>query len=139
MGAIGDHVPKHRHYKPKNLGVVRIDGHDFYTGKWGSPESKEKYHRLLAERYARGPMATPSARQDAPLADVLNVTELGVRYYRHCERYYVKHGKPTNQVRLIKLSLRVLRSLYGSTLAKDFAPLALKACRAEFVRQGLSR
>ena len=50
-----------------------------------------------------------------------------------------KTVKPTNQVRLIKLSLKVLRSLYGSTLAKDFVPLALKACRAEFIRQGLSR
>lgn len=43
--------PKYRHYKPKNLAVVRIDGRDHYLGKYGSPESREKYHRLLAERH----------------------------------------------------------------------------------------
>ena len=42
-------VPKYRHYKPKNLGVVRIDGTDRYLGRYNSPESLEKYHRLIAE------------------------------------------------------------------------------------------
>ena len=48
-------------------------------------------------------------------------------------------GKPTSQVLLIKLSLKVLRRLYAHTLAKDFGPLALGACQAEFIRDGLSR
>jgi hypothetical protein len=26
-------IPKYRHYKPKNLGVVRINGIDEYLGK----------------------------------------------------------------------------------------------------------
>ena len=99
MGAIGDHVPKYRHYKPKNLGVVRIDGRDHYLGKFGSPESYEKYHRLLAERYARGPGRLLSSSQEArPQSEVLTITELCVGYYRHCEKYYVKNGKTTNQV-----------------------------------------
>ena len=63
MGAIGDHVPKYRHYKPKNLGVVRIDGRDHYLGKFGTPESYEKYHRLLAERYARWPGNVPTTQE----------------------------------------------------------------------------
>jgi len=42
-------IPKYRHYKPKNLGVVRIEGRDFYLGEYDSPESWEKYHRLIAE------------------------------------------------------------------------------------------
>ena len=109
MGAIGDHVPKYRLYKPKNLGVVRIDGRDHYLGKYGSPESYEKYHRLLAERYARGPGGVPASQDTKPLSEVLTITELGVGYYRHCERYYVKNGKVTNQVRLIRLSLKILR------------------------------
>jgi len=27
-------IPKYRHYKPKNLGVVRLDGKDVYLGKY---------------------------------------------------------------------------------------------------------
>ena len=42
-------VPKYRHYKPKNLGVVRIEGKDHYLGKYQSPKSLEEYHRLIAE------------------------------------------------------------------------------------------
>ena len=52
--------PKYRHYRPKDLAVVRIDGHDHYLGKHGSPESWERYHRLLAERAtARGACPPP--------------------------------------------------------------------------------
>jgi hypothetical protein len=30
-------LPKYRHYKPKDLAVVRIDGRDYYLGKYDSP------------------------------------------------------------------------------------------------------
>ena len=42
-------TPKYRHYRPKNLAVVRIDGKDHYLGRYGTPESHAKYRRLLAE------------------------------------------------------------------------------------------
>lgn len=41
-------VPKYRHFRPKNLGVVRLNGRDFYLGEYGSPASLEKYRRLVA-------------------------------------------------------------------------------------------
>ncbi len=41
--------PKYRHYKPKDLAVLRINGHDRYLGKYGSPESHDRYDRLVAE------------------------------------------------------------------------------------------
>src|SRR5262245_54759159 len=40
---------------------------------------------------------------------------------------------------MIRLALRVLNRLYGHSPVQDFGPLALKACRTEFVGQGLSR
>ena len=58
MAASPERTPKYRHYKPKDLGVVRIDGRDHYLGKFNTPESYEKYHRLLAERYSQGPGAS---------------------------------------------------------------------------------
>ena len=42
-------VPKYRHYRPKNLAVVRLSGKDVYLGPCNSPKSWEKYHRLIAE------------------------------------------------------------------------------------------
>jgi hypothetical protein len=67
--------PKYRHYLPKDLAVVRIDGHDHYLGKHGSPESWERYHRLLAEgattrgacpRPPRPRQAQPQAARPSP-------------------------------------------------------------------------
>lgn len=139
MSATADRVPKYRHYVPKDLGVVRIDGRDYYLGKYNSPESWEKYHRLLAERYARGGAAVASQQGSKPEAESLAIVEVGVRYYRFAETYYLKGGKPTSQLRLIRLSLKTLNGLYGNELAKDFSPLSLKACRGDFIRQGLSR
>lgn len=47
-------VPKYRHFRPRNLGVVRIHGRDHYLGMFDSPESWEKYHRLITEFLAHG-------------------------------------------------------------------------------------
>ena len=46
--------PKYRHYQPKDLDIVRIDGKDHYLRRYDSPESWEKYHRLVAEWLSRG-------------------------------------------------------------------------------------
>ena len=39
--------PAYRHYKPKNLAVVRIEGKDHYLGRFGSDESHELYEKLI--------------------------------------------------------------------------------------------
>jgi integrase len=133
------HIPKYRHYKPKDLAVVRIDGHDHYLGQYDSPESREKYHRLLAERAARGsvtPAPKPGGRATA--ADV-TVFELIRAYWRHVEKYYVKDGQPTTEVCVVRQALGVVGELYGHTLARDFGPLALEACQEAMVAKEWSR
>ena len=45
-------VPQYRHYRPKNLGMVVINGHADYLGRYDSPESWERYHRLIADLHA---------------------------------------------------------------------------------------
>jgi hypothetical protein len=41
--------PSYRLHKARNLAVVTIDGRNHYLGPYGSPESHEKYARLIAE------------------------------------------------------------------------------------------
>jgi hypothetical protein len=55
------------------------------------------------------------------------------------EQYYDKNGESTNQVTMIRPALKVASRLYGHAVVSEFGPIALKACRAEFVRRGLSR
>ena len=124
-------VPKYRHYKPKNLAVVRVDGRDFYLGPYDSPQSWEKYHRLLAERLAspRGESLDRDRRVDHGLA----IKDLMLAYLRFAEGYYVKNGKPTDERYCIRAALRPLRQLYGDAAVSDFGPLALKAVRSTLV------
>jgi integrase len=133
------HLPKYRHYKPKDLAVVRIDGRDFYLGKYGSEESKQRYRRLLAERLA-SPAPAPPAQAAQDRQPGLSVSELIVAYWdRHVATYYIKHGRPTSERDNIRQALRFLRRLYGHTPALDFGPLALKAVRESMIEAGRCR
>jgi hypothetical protein len=41
--------PSYRFHKARNCAVVTLNGRDHYLGLYDSPESWEKYHRLIAE------------------------------------------------------------------------------------------
>ena len=134
-------TPKYRHYKPKNLAVVRIAGRDHYLRKYGSPESYERYDRLIAEWLV--------ARHQAPAANGLasassaarsiTVNELVLAYWHHAKQRYVKNGQPTSEIRSFKTALRPVRQLYGSVPVTDFGPLALVACRVKLIEVGICR
>jgi pimeloyl-ACP methyl ester carboxylesterase len=47
-------VPSLQHHKPSNRARVRIKGHTYWLGKWGSPEAQLAYNRLIAEYLATG-------------------------------------------------------------------------------------
>jgi hypothetical protein len=132
------HLPKLRHYKPKDLGVVRIDGRDIYLGRYDTAECQERYRRAVAEWLVGKQPSPPTA--DAKADDPgPSVAELILAYLRHVDAYYVKGGRPTSEATLIKLAMRVLRGLYGLTPARAFGPLALKAVRQAFIDSGLCR
>ena len=128
--------PKYRHYKPKDLAVVRIDGKDHYLGPYGSPESREKYGRLVAEWQASRPLVVSNTGE----APEISVNEL-VRDYmeRRVLGYYRKDGKPTSEVDNIRQALRFVVKLYGLTPARRFGPLALKAVRETMISAGRCR
>jgi integrase len=132
-------LPKYRHYRPKNLGVVRIDGRDFYLGAFNSPESWEKYRRLVAEWLTAGRVDPPSGA--APAADAgPSVGDVILAFWRHAERYYrTPDGQLSGELGNVRDALRPLRKLYGTTPARSFGPLALRAVRDEMVRAGLAR
>ena len=100
-------TPKYRHYKPKNLGMVVIDGHAHYLGKYDSPESRERYHRLIAEFHAG--RHAPATAHPPRTASGLTVNELILAYVRFVDRYYVKDGRPTVEPTNIRLVLRIVR------------------------------
>ena len=129
-------TPSYRLHRPTGQAVVTLNGRDIYLGRHGTPASMAEYDRLISEWLARGRQPA-TAVGEAP-AD-LTVTEMAAGYLRHADGYYLKDGRPTSEVTLIELAMKVLRHLYGHTPAKDFGPLALKAVRQAFIGSGLCR
>ena len=134
-------VPKYRHYKPKDLAVIRLDGHDVYLGKYDSPESREKYRRVVAEWLARQPVLPDASKPRAVLSPELSINDLILAFWtRHAEKHYRRpDGTPTGELDNYRDSLRPLRRLYGRSPAGDFSPLGLKAVRQDLIDAGLSR
>jgi integrase len=132
-------IPSYRHYKPKNLGMVVIDGRPRYLGRYGTDESRERYHRVIAEHLAS---PTPGSTVPGPLGNDLapSLNELMLSYWeRHVVDYYVKSGRPTSEQDNVRQALRFARRLYGHSPAKDFGPSALKAVRQAMIEAGRCR
>lgn len=130
-------IPSYRCYKPKNLGLVVIDSKQHYLGRYGSPESVAAYNRLIQEWLARGG-ASPAHSNPAGGP---SINELILAFWtRYAERHYRRpDSTPTGELDNYRDSLRPLRRLYGTTLAVDFRPLALKAVRQAMIDAGLAR
>jgi hypothetical protein len=107
---------------------VQIKGRRYYLGKHGTEESLERYRRMMGELAAM-PTIPPSTGTAG-----ITVTELCLAYLRWAEGYYAKQYLPT-----IRLALRTMRELYGSTEAAAFGPLALRAIQQRFVEAGRAR
>jgi integrase len=131
--------PAYRHYKPKNLAVVRIEGKDHYLGPFGSDASYERYHRLLAERFAQSaPQPLPEV-SGAPAPAALTISELIWKYWTFARAYYRKNDEPTSEQHCIRAALRPLRQLFGRTSVAEFGPLSLKLVREHMIASGLCR
>ncbi len=129
-------IPSYRCYKPKNLGLVVINGRQHYLGPHGSPESLAEYHRLIQEYLAGVPTPTSGI---AP-APEMTINELIVAYWeRHVTTYYVKNGRPTSEQDNVRQALRFLRRLYGHTPALGFGPSGLKAVGQAMIDAGRCR
>ena len=138
-------VPKYLRHK-KNYARVILNGREVHLGVYGSPESKANYERVVSEWLQSGRKA-PRPKRVATLKklreeqgdDVLTITELCVKYFKHAKSYYTKAGYPTSEVVGIQIVLRDLRKLYADTLVDEFGPAALKTIREELIRRDLAR
>lgn len=132
------YIPAYRLHKASGQARVIINGQHIYLGRYGSPESREKYARIVAEAAPPRQGATKSAINGGLFPD-LSVNDLILAYWRFAQTYYCKDGKPTKELACMREALRPLRQLYGTTRARDFGPRSLKAIRHHLVSQALSR
>ncbi len=103
---------------------------DFWLGDYGTPESRELYHRLIAEWELRGrrwPILPGEIPQAAGPA-AMTIDELLIEYRRWAERYYCPE-----HITVLKMVFAVLRKYYGSTPAADFGPNKLRMLRDQMI------
>lgn len=131
--------PSYRHYKPKNLAVVRIKGKDHYLGKFDSPESWRAYYRLIADHLAPAEQLHVAREDDSPRPKRISIKKLCLAYFEFAQAEYVKAGQPTGEATCIKHALRRLLKLFGDKHADTFGPMDLKMVRDEFIRDDLAR
>ena len=78
-----------------------------------------------------------NAKNDASTA--VSVNELLLAFITHANQHYLKHGRPTSELRSFGVALRPVKKLYGLGPVTDFGPLALTTCRQLLVEQGVCR
>ncbi|MEM8680182.1 MAG: site-specific integrase, partial [Planctomycetota bacterium] len=100
-------LPKYRKHKASGQALVTLSGKDFYLGPHGTKASKLEYDRLIGEWLSNG-RCLPGQPERA-----ISVAELILAYWRFAKSWYVKNGKPTDELASIKVALRHTRTLYG--------------------------
>ena len=94
---------------------------DYWLGPYGSPESRELYHRVLAQ-WESGGRRLPVTLDDKP-ADItqVSISEVLNAYWKWASRHYGH-----SELGCLRVVIRLLRTMFGSTPAADFGPNRLR-------------
>jgi integrase len=128
------HDPSYRLHKQSGQAIVTLSDNcgsrrDYLLGKFGTPESRSGYRRLLTEWEASN-YRLPDGSQTSSSAIDLSVNELLDAFWEHAKNYYQKlDGSYATDFKEYRICLRPVKHLYGLSMARDFGPLALKAAR----------
>lgn len=128
-------TPKYRRHCSggRDRAFVELDGQRTYLGRYGSPESIQRYDQLVAEWLVSG------RRRAAEPAD-LTVVELCARFLKHAKRHYRRaDGTPTSTIFNYKSVIPHLTAIYGRVPVTEFGPLSLKAVRQRLIDAGWRR
>jgi integrase len=123
-----DFIPAYREHKATGQACVTLSGRTFYLGRYGTKESRAEYDRLTSEWLSCGRRLT-----DADGG--LTVSELILAYLHYAKARYAS----TNEYGCYKDALRVVKELYGKTLAAEFGPRRFKTVREKFLEKDWSR
>lgn len=133
------HVPAYSLHKARGLACCKVDGRRIYLGKYGSPESREAYAKVVASVMAGVPIDAAVAKPNAPAAPALTVAQLGARYARYARDYYRRGGKTTAEVGKVEKAVERLVALFGDIPVAKFGPRCLNTYRDHLIDLGLTR
>ena len=127
-------IPSYRKHKASGQALVTILGKDHYLGPHGSKASHMVYDRLISEYLASG-----RKRIEPAAGHSITVVEVLAAYLQFAKTYYLKNGKPTNELDALRLIVNDAGCLYGNSPASEFGPKALKVVRQLWLERGQAR
>ena len=116
-------IPAYVHHKPTDQARVRINGKDHYLGRYGSPESHDRYDDLIAEFIESEP----------PTSKTLNAVLSA--WWCECKRRYRKRHPKLGDAANWRPIIRLLRTNYGNDRAEDLGPLKLRKLIEEAAKE----
>jgi integrase len=123
-------------HKASGRAYVTLDSRPVYLGRFGTPESREKYDRIISE-WLGNDRRLPSPVVSASLTTVAVVL---AAFWRHAQEYHVNaDGSPAGELDNYKLALRPLRKLYAASPIAEFGPRQMKAVRHAMIEMGWCR
>lgn len=138
--APGSKIPDLRHHRPTGQAVVRLVNprggrRDYYLGKFGTDESRERYQQIVA-RWIAGGRELPSVR--VPVAGEIPTTvqQLTERFLEWARTYYRRQdGTPTGEVSNLERACALLNERHGDLNPQEFTPNRLRAFRDGLVNR----
>ncbi len=122
--------PAYIQHKATGQARVRIDGKRYYLGKYGTPESHNRYEELIQDWLLKNGDTTKFT---------MTVDDLCLLFLEHAKQHYRKSGKITSEISAIEVALRHLIKLHGTTRVREFSPKMLKQVRESMVEAKLVR
>lgn len=134
-------TPGYRKRHDRNQAIVTLTDaatkrrRDYWLGEYGSPESRELYHRVVAEWEANGRrLIDPDFEKSAGGGGgdgegAITISEMCARFWRARAQYLNE-----NERGHCKALIRLLRRAYGSTPAAAFGPRRLQRLRDDMIR-----
>lgn len=134
----GSKIPDLRLHRPTGQGVVRLVNprggrRDYYLGKFGSEECKQKYQQVLARWIANG-RELPTI--SVPVAGELPTTvrQLTERFLEWARTYYRRpDGTPSGEIKTLARACVFLNERHGNLDPQDFTPNKLRELRDQLV------
>ncbi len=108
-------IPAYVHHKPTGQARVRINGRDHYLGKYGSPESHERYDELISELVI-----------DVEPASCKTLTAVLAAWWPECKARYQKGKGRLGGAQNWRPIIRLLREKHGDERAEDLGPKKLR-------------
>lgn len=108
-------IPSYQHHKATGQARVRIAGKDHYLGRYGSPESHERYDEIIAQFLETEPGTSTT------LSALLAV------FWAECKKRYGGKGRGTyGYAGNWRPTIRLLRIHFGDLRAEDVGPVKLR-------------